>query len=96
MPEIICTTVYQFPELSDTAKENARSWYRDAAVTDDWWYAVYDDFEHICDILGVSRMWRFHPIDLMCSRRLASLQEGYQWQTECSNGGWRRRVCGAM
>ena len=26
MPDIICTTVYQFPELSDTAKEKARSW----------------------------------------------------------------------
>ena len=29
MPEVICTTVYQFPELSDAAKEKARSWYRD-------------------------------------------------------------------
>lgn len=29
MPEIICTTVYQFPELSDVAKEKARSWYRE-------------------------------------------------------------------
>lgn len=30
MPEIICTTVYQFPELSNAAKEKARSWYREA------------------------------------------------------------------
>lgn len=29
MPEIICTTVYQFSELSDAAKEKARCWYRD-------------------------------------------------------------------
>ncbi|MDZ4135910.1 MAG: antitoxin of toxin-antitoxin stability system, partial [Paracoccaceae bacterium] len=29
MPEIICTTVFQFPELSEAAKEKARSWYRD-------------------------------------------------------------------
>ena len=54
MPEVICTTVYQFPELSDAAKEKARSWYREAAVHDDWWDAVYDDFERVCDILGVS------------------------------------------
>ena len=53
MPEIICTTVYQFPELTDAAKERARTWYREAAVTDDWWDAVYDDFERICAILGV-------------------------------------------
>lgn len=63
MPEIICTTVYQFPELSDTAKEKACSWYRDAAVTDDWWDAVYDDFERTCDILGVSLKTR--PVRLM-------------------------------
>ncbi|OZA22596.1 MAG: antitoxin of toxin-antitoxin stability system [Hydrogenophilales bacterium 17-64-11] len=54
MPKVICTTAYQFPELSDAAKEKARSWYREAAVTDDWWDAVYDDFERVCDILGVS------------------------------------------
>jgi len=29
MPEVICTTVYQFPELSDAAKEKARGWYRE-------------------------------------------------------------------
>lgn len=54
MPDIICTTVYQFPELSDAAKEKARRWYREAAFHDDWWDVVYDDFERICDILGVS------------------------------------------
>lgn len=63
MPEIICTTVYRFPELSDAAKEKARSWYREAAVTDDWWDAVYDDFERICEILGVSLKTR--PVRLM-------------------------------
>ncbi|MEO8245393.1 MAG: antitoxin of toxin-antitoxin stability system, partial [bacterium] len=63
MPDIICTTVYQFPELSDAAKEKARSWYREAAFHDDWWDAVYDDFERICDILGVSLKTR--PVRLM-------------------------------
>jgi len=63
MPEIICTTVYRFPELSDAAKEKARSWYREAGVTDDWWDAVYDDFERICDILGISLKTR--PVRLM-------------------------------
>ena len=54
MPETICTTVYQFPELSHAAKAKARSWYREAAFHDDWWDAVYDDFDRICEILGVS------------------------------------------
>ena len=53
MPEIICTTVYQFPELSDAAKDKARSWYRELGVHDDWWDAVYEDFERVCDILGI-------------------------------------------
>lgn len=53
MPEIICTTVYQFPELSDAAKDKARSWYRELGPHDDWWDAVYEDFERICEILGV-------------------------------------------
>ena len=29
MPEVICTTVYQFAELPEAAKEKARSWYRE-------------------------------------------------------------------
>jgi len=53
MPEVICTTVYTFPELSNAAKDKARSWYRELGPHDDWWGAVYDDFERICEILGV-------------------------------------------
>ncbi|ART99383.1 antitoxin of toxin-antitoxin stability system [Yoonia vestfoldensis] len=53
MPEVICTTIYEFHELSDAAKEKARSWYRELGPHDDWWDAVYDDFECICDILGI-------------------------------------------
>lgn len=53
MPKVICTTVFQFPELSEAAKDKARSWYRELGVHDDWWDAVYDDFERACNILGV-------------------------------------------
>ena len=53
MPEVICTTVYHFPELSDRAKDKARAWYRDLGPHDNWWDAVYDDFERVCDILGI-------------------------------------------
>jgi hypothetical protein len=63
MPEVICTTVYQFPELSDAAKEKARSWYRDLGPHDDWWDAVYDDFERVCEIIGI-RM-KTAPVRLM-------------------------------
>jgi hypothetical protein len=53
MPEVICTTVYQFPELSDAAKERARSWYRELGPHADCWDVVYEDFERVCEILGL-------------------------------------------
>lgn len=53
MAEIIETTVYQLEELSEEAKEKAREWYRQGAFDDDWYWAVYSDFEHICEILGI-------------------------------------------
>ncbi len=53
MPEIIETTVYRLHELSDPAKEQARSWYRQASNDDDWHEFVFEDFEMICTILGV-------------------------------------------
>ena len=39
----ITTTVYEFDELSDDAKEKAREWYRAGALDYDWWDAVYED-----------------------------------------------------
>jgi hypothetical protein len=63
MPEIICTTVYQFSELSHAAKDKARSWYRELGPHDDWWDAVYDDFERVCDILGIRLKTK--PVRLM-------------------------------
>ena len=53
MPEVICTTVYRFPELSDAARAKARSWYRELWPHVDWGDAVYEDFERICDTLGI-------------------------------------------
>jgi hypothetical protein len=34
-------------------KEKARSWYRELSPHDDWWDAVYEDFEQVCEILGI-------------------------------------------
>ncbi|MGF7163555.1 hypothetical protein FHS85_005225 [Rhodoligotrophos appendicifer] len=53
MPEIIETTVYRLDELSDPAKDKARDWYREASSDDDWQEFVYEDFETICETLGV-------------------------------------------
>lgn len=53
MPEIIETAVYRLDELSDTAKETARAWYREGGFHYDWYDAVYEDFQRIADILGI-------------------------------------------
>ncbi|MDE0276392.1 MAG: antitoxin of toxin-antitoxin stability system [Defluviicoccus sp.] len=54
MPRIIETVVYGIDELSDAAKENARIWYRDQGLHDEWYDFVYEDFGTICEILGVT------------------------------------------
>jgi len=52
MPRIIETTVYSLDELSDAAKDKARSWFRENLIWD-WWDGVYEDFAEICSILGI-------------------------------------------
>ena len=63
MPQIIETTVYEFHELSDAAKEKARAWFREGAGDWDWYDFIYDDFEEICRILGIEL--RTVPVRLM-------------------------------
>lgn len=53
MSKIISTTVYTLNELSATAREQARAWYREHVLNDDWYQTVYDEFRDICNILGV-------------------------------------------
>ena len=54
MPRIVETTVYTIDELSDAAKEAARAWYRESCLDYEWYDFVYEDFETICGILGVT------------------------------------------
>lgn len=37
MPSEVCTTVFQYAELDEKAKENAREWYRRASSDDEFW-----------------------------------------------------------
>jgi hypothetical protein len=63
MPKIIETEVFEFHELNDTAKEKARTWYRDGWDDRDWHEFVCEDFKTICVMLGVSLSTR--PVRLM-------------------------------
>jgi hypothetical protein len=53
MPHIVETTVYHLNELSEAGRDKARNWYRETAFEDDWYDCIYDDFETICNIVGV-------------------------------------------
>jgi len=54
MPRIVETAVFTIDELSGAARENARIWYRQTGLHDDWYDFVYEDFETICQIIGVT------------------------------------------
>ena len=54
MPQVIEITVYTIDELSDAAKEAARAWYRETCLDHEWYEFVYEDFQTICGILGVT------------------------------------------
>ncbi len=54
MPRVIEITVYTIDELSDAAKEAAHAWYRQSCLDYEWYDFVYQDFETICGILGVT------------------------------------------
>ena len=53
MPDVISTTVYRIDELPEVFKERARAWYREGGFDHDWYDAVYEDFQHIAEILGI-------------------------------------------
>ena len=54
MPRIVKTVVYELPELSESARERARAWYRETCLDWDWYDAVFEDFETVCGLLGVT------------------------------------------
>ena len=62
MPQVVEITVYTIDELSDAAKEAARAWYRESCLDYEWYDFVYEDFQTICGILGVT--FRTSPVRL--------------------------------
>ena len=50
---VIERTVYKFSELSDSAKEAARSQWREQDQHDDWWKHIYEDAVRMGVLLGI-------------------------------------------
>lgn len=63
MPRTIETTVFQFSELSDSAKETARNWWRELEAQDFDAEFVIDDAQHMAAILGIE--FDGQPVKLM-------------------------------
>ena len=55
MPSVMIkeTEVFTFEELSDSAKEKARDWYREGNLSFDWWGGVYETAETAAKLLGI-------------------------------------------
>lgn len=53
MPREITTLVYQYDELSPEAQSRARDWFLEGGLDYKWWEAVYDDAQHVGEILGI-------------------------------------------
>jgi hypothetical protein len=54
MPETIETTVYQFDELSESAKDAARNWWKSASADDDWYEYTYEDVKECGALIGIT------------------------------------------
>ena len=63
MAREVTSTVYTFDELSDSAKERARDWWRECENQDFDTSFMYEDFEQVAKILGITFDTR--PVKLM-------------------------------
>lgn len=67
MSRTIESTVYQFDELSDRAKERARDWFRQGIEVDDYAETVLEDASRIGALMGIDINTR--PVQLMNGSR---------------------------
>ena len=63
MPHTVSKTVFEFEELSDSAKETARDWFREGALDYDWWEYIYEDAATIAEMMGIELATK--PVKLM-------------------------------
>jgi len=90
---VIESAVYQFDELSDSAKERARAWYRDASAGDSFFAeSVIENAATVAALLGLDVRQR--PVKLMgggTRREPALYWKGFWSQGDgaCCEGEWR-------
>lgn len=60
---VVEKTLYKYEELSDSAQEKARDWYRQYGLDYDWWGSSYEYFASVSEILGIELSQK--PVPLM-------------------------------
>jgi hypothetical protein len=72
-------TLYRFDELSESAKEKARDWFRQDDLNYDWWDYVHDDAATIGALLGI-RIDRIYFSGFWSQGDGACFEGGYQYR----------------
>ena len=97
MARTIKTTVYNVHQLGEHAKENAREWYIHDVLSNSavWYDQVFDDFEEICGIVGITVLKRTQTCRID-NRNITRPQRciwfsGFASQGDgaCFEGSWR-------
>jgi len=85
--------VYQFDELSDSAKEKARNWYRQGTIGDNFYSeSVIEDLLQIAPLLGIDIALHLVQLGKGKSRQEPSIWwSGFSTQGDgaCFEGTWR-------
>jgi hypothetical protein len=77
MPRDVMTTVYKFEELSESAKERARDWWRDG-MEFSWSDESRESIEAFCAQFGIHlKDWSVGPY------------QGFYWRAEFDNSNFR-------
>ena len=80
---IVETKVYTFDELSDKAKEKARTWWREASIGDSHWSEfIMDDAERIAECFGLDFKQNAIPLHSGKTR----MEPAIHWSGFCSQG----------
>ena len=45
--------LYTFDQLDETAKENARNWWKESGLDYEWWDCLFDDAKEIGKLIGI-------------------------------------------
>ena len=79
-------TTYSFAELSDEAKETARSWWREHGLDYEWWDCTFDYAKEVGAVLGID-IDKIYFSGFWSQGDGASFESNYRYKP-----GWRKAL----